>query len=257
MPAQSDEGRTKKWVSLTADYMRALRSMLPLSPTYIRMLQFHYGQPDKTVTAAAMAEAMGFKSYGAANLHYGRLAGLVGHRIGWHPGKEDDDKIKLNVLATFRRTRGQWHWIMRDQLAQAIKGLGLPAPPFELMPGEMPENTRLTEGALYRVVVTAHERNPEARRMCLAHYGMACVVCGFDFKAAYGPIAEDFIHVHHIRTLAAIGKEYTVDPVEDLRPVCPNCHSVIHLKSPPYTVEELKALVIKRSKPGSRSRNSL
>ena len=248
MPSPN-EGRNRKSVPAAADYTRALRSMLPLlSPTYIRMLQFHYAQPEKTVTAAAMAEAMGFKSYGAANLHYGKLARLVGNRIGWHPGKEEDDKIKLNVFATFRQSRGHWHWIMRKELAQAIKRLGLPAPPLELMPGEMPENTRLTEGATYRVVVTAYERNPEARRICLAHYGTACAVCGFDFKASYGPIAEEFIHVHHIQMLASIGKEYSVDPVKDLRPVCPNCHSVVHLKTPPYTVEELKAIVIKRGK---------
>ncbi|MDY6960261.1 MAG: HNH endonuclease, partial [Halobacteriota archaeon] len=30
------------------------------------------------------------------------------------------------------------------------------------------------------------------------------------------------------------------DPVNDLRPVCPNCHAVLHKKKPPYTIEELK-----------------
>jgi hypothetical protein len=31
-----------------------------------------------------------------------------------------------------------------------------------------------------------------------------------------------FLHVHHLRELAALGKEYEVDPITDLRPVCPN-----------------------------------
>jgi 5-methylcytosine-specific restriction enzyme A len=254
MPTQSNEDRTRKWGFLPADYMRALHSLMPLSPHYIRMLQFHYAQPARTTTPAEMAKAVGFKSYGAANLHYGKLARQVCNLVGWTPGEEGD--FKIDVFVKFDdKVRGQLKWIMRKELAQAIKGLGLAGPRLELlpelMPGEMPENTRLSEGSTYRVAVTAYERNPEARRMCLAHYGTSCVVCGFDFKATYGAIAEDFIHVHHIRMLATIGKEYTVDPVKDLRPVCPNCHSVIHLKSPPYTVEELKAVVIKRGKLGS------
>lgn len=73
------------------------------------------------------------------------------------------------------------------------------------------------------------ERDPLARRRCVAHYGLTCVVCEFNFGAAYGPAADGFIHVHHLKPLSEIGSEYMVDPVADLRPVCPNCHAVIHL----------------------------
>jgi 5-methylcytosine-specific restriction enzyme A len=244
MPTKDDEDRARKRVPLAEGYTRALRSLMPLAPSYIGMLQFHYAQPARTATAAEVARAVGFKSYRAAGLHYGKLAGMVGEYLGWHPAKED--KVKLNVLAKFSYVRGQWHWIMRKELAQAIKGLGWASSALEFLPGEMPEKTRLSEGSIYRVAVTAYERNPEARRVCLAHYGTSCVVCGFDFNATYGPMAEHFIHVHHLRMLSTIGKEYIVDPVRDLRPVCPNCHSVLHLKSPPYTVDELKAVVIRR-----------
>ncbi|NLO69847.1 MAG: HNH endonuclease, partial [Porphyromonadaceae bacterium] len=51
---------------------------------------------------------------------------------------------------------------------------------------------------------------------------------------------KDFIHVHHLRQVATIGKEYEVNPVKDLRPVCPNCHAMIHRRSEPYTIEEIK-----------------
>ena len=166
-------------------------------------------------------------------------------RLDWRPPEYEE--VKVAALATFEK--GKYHWIMRKELAQALEGLGWVGPDFELMPGEMlPEKTQLSEGAVYHVTVTAHERNPEARKRCLAHYGTSCVVCGLDFKARYGPVAEGFIHVHHIRTLSEIGKEYTVDPIKDLRPVCPNCHSVIHLKAPPYTIGELKAEVTARRK---------
>jgi len=34
-----------------------------------------------------------------------------------------------------------------------------------------------------------------------------------------------------------------INPLTDLIPVCPNCHSIIHLKTPPYSVEEVQKLI--------------
>ncbi|MGB8698791.1 MAG: HNH endonuclease, partial [Thermosynechococcaceae cyanobacterium] len=50
-------------------------------------------------------------------------------------------------------------------------------------------------------------------------------------------------HVHHIKPISEIGESYIVDPVTDLIPVCPNCHAVIHLKSSPYTPEEVSTML--------------
>jgi hypothetical protein len=35
----------------------------------------------------------------------------------------------------------------------------------------------------------------------------------------------------------------SIDPVEDLRTVCPNCHTMIHRRNPSYSIEELKRVV--------------
>lgn len=51
-----------------------------------------------------------------------------------------------------------------------------------------------------------------------------------------------FIHIYHLRPLSQIGERYEVDPLNDLRPVCPNCHTVIHMKSPPYTIKEFREM---------------
>jgi 5-methylcytosine-specific restriction protein A len=67
-------------------------------------------------------------------------------------------------------------------------------------------------------------------------------VCDFNFEAKYGEIGSGFIHVHHLTPLANIGKEYEVDSIRDLRPVCPNCHAMLHKKYPPYSIEELKSI---------------
>jgi 5-methylcytosine-specific restriction protein A len=101
---------------------------------------------------------------------------------------------------------------------------------------------KYSEGSIKRITVNAYERDPRARAACIAHHGTNCCVCGFSFGSTFGDVGEGFIHVHHLRQLSDIGEEYSVDPITDLRPVCPNCHAVIHRRLPPYTIEEIKEL---------------
>lgn len=70
-------------------------------------------------------------------------------------------------------------------------------------------------------------------------------VCGFDFGKFYGDEFEGKIHVHHIKSLSEINEEYEVDPINDLKPVCPNCHLALHSKvgDNPYGIDELKAKI--------------
>ena len=70
--------------------------------------------------------------------------------------------------------------------------------------------------------------------------GTRCACCDLDLGERYGEVAAGFIHVHHLAPLAGAGGEYTVDPIKDLRPVCPNCHAVMHLRVPPLTIEAVK-----------------
>jgi 5-methylcytosine-specific restriction protein A len=99
----------------------------------------------------------------------------------------------------------------------------------------------LMEGALYRVTANRFERNPIARRACIAHYGASCVVCGFSFEKVFGMRGQGFIHVHHLSPLARQQGSYTVDPIRDLRPVCPNCHAMLHRDDPPTSIDDLRA----------------
>jgi len=137
-------------------------------------------------------------------------------------------------------------------VAAALETLGWVGntPPPQPNSAEGPEKPKLFEGAMKRAVVRGYERNPKARRKCLAHYGAWCIICGFNFKAAYGPAAEGFMHVHHIQMMQEKGTKHEVDPIRDLRPVCPNCHSVIHIKLRPHTIEQVKEMVAARRPPG-------
>ncbi len=105
------------------------------------------------------------------------------------------------------------------------------------------EEEELFEGTERRVMATIYERNPAARRRCIEHHGAICKVCGFDFYGVYGKVAEGFIHVHHIKPISEIARKYSVDPIRDLVPVCPNCHAVIHLGKKPRLIDEVKAFI--------------
>jgi 5-methylcytosine-specific restriction protein A len=108
-------------------------------------------------------------------------------------------------------------------------------------PDEVPHDGHYVEGATVAVQVNRFERDSDARRRCIEHYGRRCSVCEFDFAAAYGEIGCGFIHVHHLIPLSSIGQAYVVDPIGDLRPVCPNCHAMLHKRTPPYSLDELRA----------------
>ncbi len=113
----------------------------------------------------------------------------------------------------------------------------------EKMNDTVPENDPLTEGERERILSQKYERNPKARAACLAYHGTACVVCGMDFEKTYGPDFAGKIEVHHIVPLSEIKENYVVDPIHDLIPVCPNCHTALHSKkNGVYTIDELKKM---------------
>lgn len=134
--------------------------------------------------------------------------------------------------------------IAAERLGEYSKTLAaikvLPPSPF---PDELPPGQQYTEGAKKHVRVNAYERNPKARDACIAHYGAACSVCAFSFEKIYGVLGKGFIHVHHLKAMFLTDGEYKLDPVADLRPVCPNCHAMLHKRNPPLSIEELKGFL--------------
>jgi hypothetical protein len=121
-----------------------------------------------------------------------------------------------------------------------------------VFPDELESRKTYREGAVRQVVVNAHERNEKARQDCVRHYGPTCFLCGFNFARVYGDVVDGLIHVHHLKPISEIGEEYVVDPIADLRPVCPNCHAVLHRRDPPYTLEDVSNFL--SSQKGNSSR---
>lgn len=222
----------------TDDYVAAMRQ-IPMAPHQMRMLQAHYHAPNRTLTATQMCKILGYPKHHAANLHYGKLGRLVGEHLAWYPLPDQT----VYVLVTFEKPGREWHWIMRSPVAEALERLGWVEGNNPIIPEEVQPDVPLYEGALRRIAVNAYERSNAAREKCILHYGCRCASCGLMLAEKYGEAAQGLIHVHHLRQLSEINAAYRVDPVKDLRPVCPTCHAVIHSRVPPFTLQEVVDMI--------------
>lgn len=103
-------------------------------------------------------------------------------------------------------------------------------------------STEYREGGIRVTTLNRYERDSAARKKCIEHYGASCVVCGFNFGEVFGSEFVGFIHVHHLVPIVEIGRQYVIDPIDDLRPVCPNCHAAIHVGGETRTIEQIQAI---------------
>lgn len=117
--------------------------------------------------------------------------------------------------------------------------------PLEAADDELPEpdHEGLPEGAKKRVEVNRYERDRRNRAAALAIHGYACKACGLDMATRYGMAATGLIEVHHVTPVSVLGPDYRINPSTDLLPLCPNCHAVTHRRCPPYSVEEVAAML--------------
>lgn len=46
-------------------------------------------------------------------------------------------------------------------------------------------------------------------------------------------------YVHHEKELNMSDEFYKIGSIEDMKPVCSNCHATIHRKRSAYTIEEI------------------
>jgi hypothetical protein len=102
-------------------------------------------------------------------------------------------------------------------------------------------NEKLIEGEIRTVTTLSPERNPKARKQCLQEHGYRCAACDQNLEEIYGSLGREVIEVHHLNPLAKSRGKHVVDPIKDSRPVCPNCHTVIHSRKQPYLIDEIRS----------------
>ena len=207
--------------------------------------------PPKGIIASGFATSAPFEDEHFSEA--GRMALYIDVRYDILLNPEKEDILAHGML---RDVLPQVHWSpqgsgmtispedaarLEEIWAQHLSGIGLAR---IALAEEVVAPERYWEGALRRITVDAYERDPRARKACLAHHGTKCILCGFNFEEIFGPLGKGFIHVHHVRPLAEIGEKYIVDPITDLVPICPNCHAMIHRKSPVLTINEMRKIRI-------------
>jgi 5-methylcytosine-specific restriction protein A len=133
-----------------------------------------------------------------------------------------------------------WVWQLKPNLIKALEETELTGEIQYSDEIPLEYTSKLFEGAKRTITVNSYERNSQARKICIQKFGTSCFVCKFDFEKEYGEVGKGFIHVHHLTPIAEIGESYEIDPMTDLRPVCPNCHSMLHREKDTMTIDELK-----------------
>ena len=110
---------------------------------------------------------------------------------------------------------------------------------------EYVQNAEYWEDIAPQKLYTPYERNPKARIECIKHYGYNCIVCKMNLESIYGQLGKNFIHVHHEKFVSSYSGKHLIDPIKDLKPVCPNCHSMLHRKidGKHLSIKELEKLL--------------
>ena len=103
-------------------------------------------------------------------------------------------------------------------------------------------NDEYVEGQVKEIQFFRRKRSKTLRDACIKKYGSVCYVCGFDFEAHYGPRGHNYIEVHHLNPMANYDEEHSIT-IDDLRPLCSNCHSMIH-RDPVSGITDIEAFII-------------
>jgi hypothetical protein len=102
------------------------------------------------------------------------------------------------------------------------------------------------EGRKYQGIYTRYERSRSNRAIAIVVHGTKCAVCQFNFEIAFGDIGAGYVEIHHKTPVHLMLEERVVDPVEELVPLCSNCHRMVHTQDPPIPISDLRDLVHQR-----------
>lgn len=101
----------------------------------------------------------------------------------------------------------------------------------------IPYSEIVTEGSRVSTSTKSYQRSKKLRDAAVEHFShngiIECDCCGFEFRNFYGDLyGQSCIEIHHLKPIfqySGMSVQQTVqDALENLIPVCPNCHRVIH-----------------------------
>ena len=105
------------------------------------------------------------------------------------------------------------------------------------------------EGELKARTAEYRSRSSQLRQEALNHYTqdgrVICAACDFDFGRAYPNIGSGFIQIHHLKPVSFMRGEpmNTEQALANVRPLCANCHQMVHRRSPPISIPALRKML--------------
>ena len=98
------------------------------------------------------------------------------------------------------------------------------------------EEDMISEGKVITKTSTTKERSQKLRQAAIEYYTVdgkiECCACGFDFKKTYGILGDQYIQIHHETPVYQYSDDgfetYISEAVKKMKPVCANCHCMIH-----------------------------
>lgn len=99
------------------------------------------------------------------------------------------------------------------------------------------ENVIIQEGLKQITAGATYQRSKQLRDYAISHFTrqnkIDCNCCNFNFNDFYGQeIGKGFIEIHHIRPIFQYDDENVIETIKNavnnLMPVCSNCHRMIH-----------------------------
>ena len=110
------------------------------------------------------------------------------------------------------------------------------------------DETVISEGGVIEMTKRhVRQRSRELRDAAIEHYTkngyIECSACSFEFSRAYGPAGKKYIEIHHLTPICEYEGNVKLDlarAIENVAPLCANCHRVVHLHNPILAVEEVR-----------------
>ena len=114
-------------------------------------------------------------------------------------------------------------------------------------PVEVIDERIVAEGELRQRSAEYRTRSTTLRTAAIEHYSqngrILCDACNFEFALAYPKLGNGYIQIHHLKPVSYFrGEELQIaKALANVRPLCANCHQMVHQRRPPYEVERLKS----------------
>lgn len=140
---------------------------------------------------------------------------------------------ELDALASFSFEEAQTEWTELDRGTEIV----------------VLDERVIREGELSTRTVEYRKRSSKLRSEAIEHYAIngriVCHACDFDFGLAYGDLGRRYIQIHHLKPISFMkGEALNMnEALERVRPLCANCHQMVHRENPPVEIDALKQLL--------------